>query len=107
MTTPPAPTAIQSQLKIEDFPIAVRPEDSPLLFVDGFQGLAIFNDAVRINAYQISQNIDAPESLPYRVFVTRLAMSPATAFQLMKWLQDNLQAAGVAEVGVPPIGNAP
>ena len=43
--------------KIEDMPMAVRPEDAPLIFCDGFQGIAVFNDTVRINAYQLSQNL--------------------------------------------------
>lgn len=101
------PQAPPGAFKIEDMPMAVRPEEAPLLFADGFQGLAVFNDSVRINAYQISQNLDAPDAQPYRVFVARLAMSPATALQLMKWLESNLQTAGISEVEGPTSGTTP
>lgn len=84
-----------------------RPEDAPLLFLDGVQGFAIFNDSVRMNAYQIAQNLDSAEAAPYRVFVARLAMSPGTALQLVKWLGDNLKASGVVEVEAPVGNDAP
>lgn len=103
--TDPIDVPIQAApFKIEDMPMAVRPEDAPLIFVDGFQGLALYNDAVRINAYQISQNLDAPDAPPNRVFVARLAMSPATIIQLMKWLQENVKFDLVPEGGVPGDG---
>lgn len=80
-----------SPIKIEDMPMAVQPEQVPLIFIDGFQGLSAYNDVVRMNAYQLSQNLDAPEAPPNRVFVARLAMSPTTMVQLMKWLEENVK----------------
>lgn len=103
MTTPDIP--IQAgPFKIEEMPIAVRPEDAPLFFVDGFQGLAIFNDTVRINAYQLSQNLESPDSPPSRVFVARIAMAPATVIQLMKWLDENVKFEPVTAGEVPGLG---
>jgi hypothetical protein len=90
--------------KIEDMPMVVRPEDAPLIFVDGFQGLAVFGDVVRINAYQLVQNFETPEGPPGRAFVARLAMSPVTMLQLMKWLGENVKFEAVPEGEVPDLG---
>lgn len=107
MTTPPEVPAVNAAFRIEDLPIATRPEEAPLLYLDGFQGFSVFNDTVRINAYQISQNLNSTEASPYRIFTARIAMSPGTALQLVKWLSDNLKNAGVTEIEVPVVGNAP
>ncbi|MCY1128370.1 hypothetical protein OU426_16010 [Frigidibacter sp. RF13] len=85
-----------ASFNFEEMPVAVRPEDAPLIFCDGFQGLAVYNDVVRINAYQLSQNLENAEGPPSRVFVARLTMTPATLAQLMKWLSDTVQVQEVA-----------
>ena len=105
MTTPE--NAMQGgAMKIEDLPIAIHPAATPLIYIDGFQGFGIFSDSVRINAYQVSQNLESTDAPPFRVFTARLAMSPATALQLVKWLSENLKAAGILEVEATGDGKA-
>lgn len=106
MTDPIEVPVQAAPFKIEDMPMAVRPEEAPLIFIDGFQGLAVFNENLRINAYQLSQNMDSPDAPPHRVFVARLAMSPATVLQLMKWLEENVKFQVVPEGEVPGNGQA-
>lgn len=76
---------------LEQMPLVVPPEGAPMIFCDGFQGIAMFNDVVRLNAFQLVQDLADPTSPPKRLMVARIAMSQSTLGQMITWLNDNVQ----------------
>lgn len=66
---------------------------TPTIFVDGAQGLSITNGNVKINLFQIVQELveegtDAPVR---KVIVGRLVMNPVTALAIADWIKSTIK----------------
>lgn len=83
-------------------------EGAPTIFIDGMQGLFGVNDTVKINLYQIIQELPSeqyPQGRPRKVVVGRLAMSPSTLIQCAEWLNQSIQRTEIKPMDEgPPSG---
>jgi hypothetical protein len=80
-------------------PLFLDLANTPTLFVDGMQGISVVNDVVKINLFQVVQNLNDPDGQLTRVVVGRLAMSPSTLVQSLKWLNENVK---IQNLDAPP-----
>ena len=68
------------------------PYGVPTIYVDGVQGLTIINDVIKINFFQVVQDLpldltDPGEASHHREVVLRLALSPVTLIQFLEWIK--------------------
>lgn len=65
--------------------------DAPTIFIDGVRGLSSVNGVIKVNLYQVVQDLRESGGPLKQVIVGRLAMSIETYVQLAAWLPQQAQ----------------
>ena len=60
--------------------------DAPTIFIDGLRGISSANGVIKVNLYQLVQDLGESGAPMKQVIVGRLAMSIQTYVQVADWL---------------------